>query len=60
MLESVDNANADNGLRYDPSPGGVTFDLATGGLSTKMWNLSFNAGTDPAVHTMGFEVKYGE
>ena len=54
------NSNPDHDFRFDPtlgSAGGYIFNLQTTGLSTGTYMLSFTAGTDPATHSVYFQVR---
>jgi hypothetical protein len=59
-LEASGNANPDNDFRFDPAlggSGGYIYNLKTTGLSTGTYNLYFNAGNDPVLHALVFQVK---
>jgi hypothetical protein len=53
-------ANPDNNFRYDSTlgtSGGYIYNLATGGLVTGTYTLSFAVAGDPAVHTVQFQLR---
>ena len=57
---SLGNANPDNNFRFESGlggTGGYIYNLKTTGLSTGTYNLYFNAGNDPVLHTLQFQVK---
>ncbi|HEX6732783.1 MAG TPA: endonuclease/exonuclease/phosphatase family protein, partial [Pyrinomonadaceae bacterium] len=59
-VEGSGNANPDNDFRFDPAlggTGGYVYNLKTAGLSPGTYNLYFNAGDDPVLHTLQFQVK---
>jgi hypothetical protein len=51
------NANPDNNFRYDAGLGGYIYNLSTAGLAAGTYTLSFTAGSDPALHTVHFQVR---
>lgn len=60
VIQDSGNANPDNDFRYDSTlglTGGYIFNLSTKGLATGSYALSFTAGTDPATHTIIFQVR---
>jgi predicted extracellular nuclease len=59
-VEASGNANPDNNFRFDSSlggSGGYIYNLKTTGLSTGTYNVYFNAGNDPVLHALQFQVK---
>jgi len=59
-VEAVGNANPDNNFRFDSTlggSGGYIYNLKTTDFSTGTYNLYFNAGNDPVLHTLQFQVK---
>jgi hypothetical protein len=59
-LEDAGNANPDNNFRYDSTlgpSGGYIYNLSTKGLGTGTYTLSFTVGSDPATHTVQFQVR---
>lgn len=59
-LEDSGNANPDNNFRYDSTlgpSGGYIYNLSTKGLNMGTYTLSFTVGSDPATHTVQFQVK---
>jgi len=56
-LDDVGNANPDFDFRYDAALGGYIFNLSLRGIATGTYNLNFQAGADPALHSSPFAVK---
>jgi len=60
VIQASGNANPDNDFRFDATlgpTGGYIFNLSTKGLATGSYLLSFSAGSDPAAHTLTFQVR---
>jgi hypothetical protein len=56
-LQDAGNANPDMKFRYTGGAVGYIFNLQTTGYPSGKFVLKFNAGTDPLIHTVSFQVR---
>ena len=56
-LADTGNSNPDFDFRFDATTASYIFNLKTTGFATGTYALTFNAGTDPTVHTAMFQIK---
>ncbi len=57
ILDDTGNSNPDFDFRFDSELGGYIFNLKTTGYGTGTYLLSYTAGADPYLHSVGFQVR---